>query len=290
MTHILKEPVIMQMLKFILVGLIVVCLCCASSPEKQAAKLIENANLQAQEGKYTDAAMLYLRACQINPTVDCYMALGQTYMADKEADKAIAAFGQALKMNPEDARGYLYVAMAHNSKSRWDKSLKALQAAYKKAGDQGIIYVVLADNYFGRGFLTEANKSLEYAQELNAPKENLKKSLDKLNAKLKELEPHRALGDSFMTVKTSDAYNRAYFMYKMIIDNNPGDMEAYKSIQKALKGFREHAEARKYKQVMKEWEDAYEWAGTLEKEEYSALLREGVNFREAYYNKTKKSD
>jgi hypothetical protein len=257
---------------------------CTPSVEEQAAAFIKAADAKFNEKNYTEAAVLYNKACNLAPTVECWTALGKTYLADKDADKAITAFGHGLKIAPDDANLLLQIAIAHNSKSRWDKSLAAINMAQQKVGDQGAIYWVLAETYIGLRLYDEAKDAVRIASELGGAEDQVKTTMEIMNKTLSELEPHRALGDSFMTLArpTEDQYNRAYFMYKLILDNNAEDIDAYQKIVKALKGFKEREEAKKYQAAMDEIVTAKQWYDNLPEEQKRAILISGDSYLGAY--------
>jgi len=266
----------------VLISVLGLLLVCAGGPEKQAAQLIAKADEFIKQKQYTEAAVLLEKACNLHPTAECWTALGKTCLDDKDSESAVIAYGKALKITPENPNLYLQIAIAHNSKSKWDMAIKAAQAAYNKAGEVGVIYLVLAETFIGLQYYDETKAALDYADELGGVPALVAQTRKQLDEMVKKFEPERAMADSFMTLKDSDACNRAYFLYKMIIDNNFTDLDAYRKIIQALKCFREPEEARKYDNQLKKLEEVNKWVATLSKEEIAAILRSGKSYDKAY--------
>lgn len=63
--------------------------------------------------------------------IEVLMEIGQSYLLNKEYDKAIAKFSEALKINPHDPELYYYLGLAYEQFGK----LEQAKAMYLKALD-----------------------------------------------------------------------------------------------------------------------------------------------------------
>ncbi|MEO0095202.1 MAG: tetratricopeptide repeat protein [candidate division WOR-3 bacterium] len=61
--------------------------------------------------------------------IEVLMEIGQSYLLNKEYDKAIAKFSEALKINPHDPELYYYLGLAYEQSGR----LIQAEQMYEKA-------------------------------------------------------------------------------------------------------------------------------------------------------------
>ncbi len=61
--------------------------------------------------------------------IEVLMEIGQSYLMNKEYDKAIAKFSEALKINPHDPELYYYLGLAYEQSGR----LEQAEQMYEKA-------------------------------------------------------------------------------------------------------------------------------------------------------------
>jgi len=63
--------------------------------------------------------------------IEVLMEIGQSYLLNKEYDKAIAKFTEALKINPHDPELYYYLGLAYEQSERLEQAkmmyLRALE-------------------------------------------------------------------------------------------------------------------------------------------------------------------
>ncbi len=66
--------------------------------------------------------------------IEVLLEIGQSYLLNKEYDKAIVKFSAALKINPHDPELYYYLGMAYEGAGRLDEALKMYQKAVEMDG------------------------------------------------------------------------------------------------------------------------------------------------------------
>lgn len=61
--------------------------------------------------------------------IEVLLEIGQSYLLNKEYDKAIAKFSEALKINPHDPELYYYLGLAYEEAGRLQESKKMYEKA-----------------------------------------------------------------------------------------------------------------------------------------------------------------
>ncbi|MEO0136400.1 MAG: tetratricopeptide repeat protein [candidate division WOR-3 bacterium] len=61
--------------------------------------------------------------------IEVLMEIGQSYLMNKEYDKAINKFSEALKINPHDPELYYYLGLAYEQSGRLEQAEKMYEKA-----------------------------------------------------------------------------------------------------------------------------------------------------------------
>ncbi len=93
-----------------------------------AEKLVDQANLLRQEGRYDTAIRLYARALRIDPrSSKAYNGLGIAYFRKKDFDKALEAYLNAAKLKPDQLEIHYNLALTYLAKGQNDKATAEIQ-------------------------------------------------------------------------------------------------------------------------------------------------------------------
>lgn len=61
--------------------------------------------------------------------IEVLLEIGQSYLLNKEYDKAIVKFSAALKINPHDPELYYYLGLAYEGAGRWEEAKNMYEKA-----------------------------------------------------------------------------------------------------------------------------------------------------------------
>ena len=109
-------------------GLVVVLLGCRSIPAilngESAKDYINRGNAWRDQGEHDKAIAAYTEAIRIDPKdAAAYFSRGLAWRSKGEYDKAIADYDQALAINPDLAQVYINRGVARGKKGEYDKAV-----------------------------------------------------------------------------------------------------------------------------------------------------------------------
>lgn len=112
-------------------------------------------------------------------TADDYIKQGKEALAAKQFDQAIAAFGEAIKVNPQLPLAYNNRGIAHCNKNELDQAISDFSKVIELDPKYGKAYNNRAVAYFMKGDLDKARQDVTKAQELGIPVNQM--LIDRLN-------------------------------------------------------------------------------------------------------------
>jgi tetratricopeptide (TPR) repeat protein len=124
---------------------------------------------------FGEAGTAYREAIRLEPRPDYYVKLGRTQLAQGATDEAHRTFGQALEINPDDARAKVCQALASLAGKNYDESIAEFTDAISLAGDtpdqelavwhSGRAMAYLWQNDWDNA-LADANRTIELAPQV----------------------------------------------------------------------------------------------------------------------------
>lgn len=107
------------------------------------------------------AAVLLTSCAGGAATYEKQMELGRKYLTEMNYAEAIAAFTEAIKLNPDDIEAYMARAEAYAALEKYDEATSDYTAVIEKTGDQPYLQ---ATAYIGRAGVGESTDSLTDAE------------------------------------------------------------------------------------------------------------------------------
>ena len=119
-------------------------------------------------GLYQKAEDILLKAIAISPTeVDAYIEIGEVHSAQKEFDKAEAAFLRAIDLKRNYWKAYEALADFYYNKAQYADSANTYEMVTRLTPDSSIGYLGRGAAYWMLGDIKQALQSYEHSLELN---------------------------------------------------------------------------------------------------------------------------
>ncbi len=140
------------------------------SLEKQdeVVHLLKQGNILKREGKLEEAAAVYRRCIEANPTSAwSYNNLGEVLEKLGDLDEAVAAYRKAISISPNSAWFYNNLGEAFFKQGNWDKAIKSYRLAININPDISSFYKNLGNAFYQKGMLEKAGRNYKKVIELN---------------------------------------------------------------------------------------------------------------------------
>jgi tetratricopeptide (TPR) repeat protein len=122
------------------------------SPEKRATAFFNRGYAHAENGDTDSAIADYGQAIELDPeNPDTYNERGDAWYDKGELDRAIADYGEAIRLNPEDATGYDNRGVAYNDKGDYDSAIADFGRAIDLDPDDAAAHNGRGDAYSEKG-------------------------------------------------------------------------------------------------------------------------------------------
>src|SRR5215207_4128357 len=120
--------------------------------------------IRAQQGKLDEAETLFTRAARADRRfVGPRMNLAYLYNLKGLPEKAIAALGEVLSLDPDDADAAQKLARLLLSRNRLDECINLVEQFKRRGRASAALLSILGDAQLGKGELTRAEESYELA-------------------------------------------------------------------------------------------------------------------------------
>src|SRR6202035_4078912 len=90
----------------------------------------------------------YEKVIEINPTAEAYTGLGVAYAGKKDLDRALKAYDQAIRLDPNYSAAYGSRGFAYNDKKDYDRAIADLDQAIRLDPADAISYNNRGNSYF----------------------------------------------------------------------------------------------------------------------------------------------
>jgi len=128
--------------------------------------LIEGAILMNLR-RYEEALAAYEQAIRLDPNfARAYNGKGLTLNSLKRYEEAIAAFEQAIRLDPNNAEAYNFKGIALNSLKRYEEALAALEQAIRLDPNNALVYSFKGLTLYDLKRNQEAEQAFEKARQL----------------------------------------------------------------------------------------------------------------------------
>ncbi|GGA21534.1 tetratricopeptide repeat protein [Okeania sp. KiyG1] len=112
------------------------------------ATLLKQGNTLKRQGKLEEAAAVYRRCIELNPTSAwSYNNLGEVLGKLGQLDEAVVAYRKAINLSPNSALFYNNLGESLFKQGNWDKAIKCYQNAINSKPDFYILYKNLGDAF-----------------------------------------------------------------------------------------------------------------------------------------------
>ncbi len=101
-------------------------------------------------------------------TAQEHIARGLTALAQDRFDEALAAFGEAAALEPENDQAWMGAAVAHERAGRVDEAITAIQRAIALRPHEALHYTTLSRLYQRKGLKREAEDAMARSFRLSA--------------------------------------------------------------------------------------------------------------------------
>ena len=119
------------------------------------------ASLYEKDGDFDTAAKIHEKTLEINPDYIQGYALARMYFLQGKTDESINLYNKALKLLPENAVLYLYLAIAYQQKGNYDTSISYSKKAIELNPEIPSFKLVLTNNYAANAEYSKAKEQVE---------------------------------------------------------------------------------------------------------------------------------
>jgi len=156
---------------FIVLFLIIINSCAQIQSRDTTADAIvffDQGEEYAEQGDYSRAINAFTQAIRLNPNYTwAYIQRGQIYLFLRSYDNAITDFSDAIRTNPNERWGYYYRARTYSAMQNLERSIEDSSQAIRIDPTFTEAYRIRANMYYSMGVKTRTNDNVWFDRALN---------------------------------------------------------------------------------------------------------------------------
>lgn len=208
-----------------------------NKPKKKATDsnvLFDQGNKYYREREFEKAIKTYKEAIEVNPDdKEIYFNLGLVYFKVNRLNESIVAYKNAIKIKPDDEHIHNNLGMAYMKLERFDEAIISFQEAIRLRSDYGDAHYDLGLVYAQKGNTNEAIVSFEEAIKSNPNDKGAYFNLGLAYRKLELLD--KAISAYKKAITLNPNYELAYFFLGAAYGANGQLDEARKAYKNSLR-------------------------------------------------------
>jgi len=140
----------------------------ASEPLSKYEEIIKSGNSYRDQGKLSEAEVVYKKVIKLNPENDAgYVELGTSYRKQGRFSEAEESFEKAIELNPKNDSAYTELGTIYRNRKKYSEAERVFKKAIEFNPQNYIAYAGIGDAYRAQGKYTKAEEAFKKAIELN---------------------------------------------------------------------------------------------------------------------------